>query len=384
MNRRSKRIFLLLALTALASALPAQAPRALFRAAGQPMRVGNRPADIAVADLNGDNHLDLLTANTGGNTISVLLGDGRGEFRAAAGSPLAGCPVTHLVVPGDVNIDRKLDLAITCHDSNDVIVYLGDGRGGFTPAPGSPFPALTTGQPHNHGLALADVNGDAHPDILTSNQHHHSVSVLLGDGRGGFRPAGGSPFPVGRAPYPLAAGDVNGDGHADVVTPNVGSNNVTVLLGDGRGGFAPAPASPLAVATRPYFVALGDLNGDRRLDLAVAHDDITLITVLLGDGRAGFRPAPGSPLDAGARGGEVLLVDVNGDARLDLVTGTDANTVVVLLGDGSGRFRPAPGSPYAAGRGPWGVAVADINGDGKLDILTANFDDDVVRILLRN
>ena len=379
-----KKLVLLFALALLCAALEAQGPRPLFRVAGEPIRVGDRPADIAVADLNSDNHLDLLTANTGGNTISVLLGDGRGEFRAAAGSPLAGCPVTHLVVPGDVNIDHKLDLAITCHDSNDVIIYLGDGRGGFTSAPGSPFPLLRGTQPHNHGLALADVNGDAHPDILTSNQNHHSVSVLLGDGRGGFRPAGGSPFPVGRAPYPLAAGDVNGDGHADVVTPNVGSNNVTVLLGDGRGGFAPAPASPLAVATRPYFVALGDLNGDRKLDLAVAHDDITLITVLLGDGRGGFRPAPGSPLDAGARGGEVLLVDVNGDARLDLVTGTDANTVVVLLGDGSGRFRPAPGSPFATGRGPWGVAAADINGDGKLDILTANFDDNNVKILLGN
>ena len=372
-----KKLVLLFALALLCAALEAQGPRPLFRVAGEPIRVGDRPADIAVADLNGDSHPDLLTANNGGNTISVLLGDGRGEFRAAAGSPLAGCPVTHLVVPGDVNIDHKLDLAITCHDSNDVIIYLGDGRGGFTSAPGSPFPLLRGTQPHNHGLALADVNGDAHPDILTSNQNHHSVSVLLGDGRG-------SPFPVGRAPYPLAAGDVNGDGHADVVTPNVGSNNVTVLLGDGRGGFAPAPASPLAVATRPYFVALGDLNGDRKLDLAVAHDDITLITVLLGDGRGGFRPAPGSPLDAGARGGEVLLVDVNGDARLDLVTGTDANTVVVLLGDGSGRFRPAPGSPFATGRGPWGVAAADINGDGKLDILTANFDDNNVKILLGN
>ena len=179
-------------------------------------------------------------------------------------------------------------------------------------------------------------------------------------------------------------GDVNGDGHADVVTPNVGSNNVTVLLGDGSGRFAPAAGSPLAVATRPYFVALGDLDGNHKLDLAVAHDDITLITVLLGDGRGGFRPAPGSPVDAGARGFEVLLVDINGDARLDLVTGTAADTVVVLLGDGSGRFRPAPGSPYAAGRGPWGVAVADINGDGKPDILTANFDDNNVKILLGN
>jgi len=379
-----KKLTVLFALALLCVVLEAQGPRALFRAAGEPIRVGDRPTDIAVADVNADGHPDLLTANTGSNTISVLLGDARGAFRAAPGSPLTGGPVAHLVATGDVNSDHKLDLAVTCHNSNDVFIYLGDGRGGFTPAPGSPFALLRGAEPHNHGLVLANVNGDAHLDILTSNQNHNSVSVLLGDGHGGFRPAGGSPFSVGRAPYPLAVGDVNGDGHADVVTPNVGSNNVTVLLGDGSGRFAPAAGSPLAVATRPYFVALGDLDGNHKLDLAVAHDDITLITVLLGDGRGGFRPAPGSPVDAGARGFEVLLVDINGDARLDLVTGTAADTVVVLLGDGSGRFRPAPGSPYAAGRGPWGVAVADINGDGKPDILTANFDDNNVKILLGN
>jgi len=89
-------------------------------------------------------------------------------------------------------------------------------------------------------------------------------------------------------------------------------------------------------------------------------------------------------VNAGARAGEIVLADVNGDSRLDLVTGTAANTVVVLLGDGAGRFRPAPGSPYPTGRGPWGVAVADVNGDGKPDILTANFEDDSVRILLGN
>jgi len=330
---RISNIALLLIAVLLSLGVHSQTPRALFRAAGAPIRVGERPGDIAVADVNADSHLDLLTANTGSNTISVLLGDGRGGFRSAPGSPLVGGPVTHLVAAGDVNGDRKLDLAVTCHDSNDVIIYLGDGRGGFTSAPGSPFALLRGTQPHNHGLALADVDGDAHLDILTSNQNHHSVSALLGDGRGGFAPAPGSPFAVGRAPYPLAVGDVNGDGHPDVVTPNVGSNNVTVLLGDGRGG---------------------------------------------------FRPAPGSPVDAGARGGEVVLADVNGDARLDLITGTNADTVVVLLGDGAGGFRPAPGSPYAAGHGPWGVAVADINGDGKPDILTANFDDNSVRIFFGN
>lgn len=371
--------FLLLAFVACL----AQAPRPLLRPApGGPIQVGSQPSDIAVADINGDGRPDILTANARSNNVSVLLGQGRGVFRPAPGSPLPGGPVTHLVALGDLNGDAKLDLAITSHDSNNVIVLLGNGRGGFAPAPASPVAALTGTPPHNHGLVLADVNGDAHLDILTSNQNHHSVSVLLGDGRGGFRPAPDSPFPVGRAPYPLAVGDVNNDGKPDIVTPNVGSNNLTVLLGDGRGGFSPAPASPLVVQIRPYFVALADFNGDHNLDIAASHDDITLISVLLGDGHGGFRPAPGSPFDIGERGGEICVGDMNADSRLDLVTGTNGNDVRVLLGDGRGAFRPAPGSPFSVGRGPWGVALADSNRDGKLDILTANFDTNDVTVLL--
>lgn len=126
-------------------------------------------------------------------------------------------------------------------------------------------------------------------DLTTSNQDDNSVSVLLGDGRGDFKPASGSPFAVGRAPYPHAIGDVNRDGKLDIVTPNVGSNNVTVLLGDGKGGFTPAANSPYPVGSRPYYIAVGDTSGDGNPDLMTTHDDISLMTTLLGDGRGGFR-----------------------------------------------------------------------------------------------
>jgi hypothetical protein len=344
--------------------------------------VGDRPADIALADVNGDGPLDLLTANSRSNNVSILLGNGRGGFAPAPGSPLAGGPVTHLLALGDVNGDSHLDLAVTCHDSNDAILYLGNGHGGFRAAPGSPFPLLQGTAPHNHGLALGDFNGDRKLDLATSNQNHRSVSVLLGDGQGRFRSAPGSPFLVGGAPYPLALGDLNGDGALDIVTPNLDSRQIAVLLGNGRGGFAPAPGSPFPVLPRPYFVALGDLNGDRWLDVVASHDDISLLTVLLGDGQGGFRPASGSSVDVGSRAGEILLRDMNSDGRVDLVTGTDAHQVVVLLGEGDGGFRPAAGSPFAVGRGPWGLALGDVNGDSKIDIVTANLESNDVSVLL--
>ena len=360
-----------------------QSQSSMFTAApDSPFRVGSRPADIVVGDVNGDATLDAITANQNDNSVSVLLGNGKGGFAPVPGSPFPAGPAPHLIATGDLNGDGELDLALTSHDSNDVVILLGNGRGRFSTAPDSPVAAVRGTQPHNHGLLLGDVNGDAALDVITANQNDNSISVLLGNGRGGFIPAPGSPFAVGRRPYPPALGDINQDGNPDIVTPNFGSNDVTVLLGNGKGGFTVAPDSPYRVEDLPYFAALGDLDDDRRLDLIITHNDSSLVTIMLGNGKGDFRQAPGSPLDVGRRAWKVRLGDVNRDGSIDLVMDTAGNYVVVLLGDGNGGFRPAPGSPFAAGRGPWGIAIGDVNRDGKLDIVTANSASNDVTLLL--
>jgi hypothetical protein len=348
-------------------------------ATGFQLNIGSRPNDIAIGDWNKDGKLDIVTCNAG-DTVTVLLGNSRGGFTPAPGSPLG--VAAHLIAAGDVNNDRNLDLALTHHDSFGVIVLLGTGDGKFAAAPGSPFTAHEGTKPHNHGLALNDLNSDGNLDITTSNQDDNSVSVLLGNGRGGFTAASGSPFAVGRAPYPHAVGDVNGDGKLDIVTPNVGSNNVTVLLGDGRGGFIAAAGSPYAVASRPYYIAIGDVSGDAKPDLVTTHDDINQMTTLLGDGRGGFTAAPASPFDLGRRAYKLVTTDINGDARADLIIGTEASdSVAVLLSNERGGYTPAAGSPYKAGRNPR-VAIGDVNGDGKPDIITANNGSGDITVLL--
>ena len=365
------------------SVAQAESDRPLLRRAARTLAVGGAPAALALGDTNGDGKLDLIVGHGRDNGLVVMLGDGRGGFTPAPGSPFdAGMPA-HSIAIGDVNHDRLPDVALTNHDSLNVAVMLGQRGGGFALAPGSPFAALKSGRAHNHGVAFADVNEDGHLDITTSNNNDNSVSVLLGDGRGGFSPATGSPFPVGRAPYPHALSDLNHDRHLDLVTPNVNGGSLSVLLGDGKGHFTPAANSPITVASRPFYVAVADFDGDGHPDLAATHDDINLLTILLGDGRGGFSPARGSPLDLGRRAYQIVAADMDGDKKTDLVVSmATGDFVAVLRGDGAGGFRHAAGSPFPTGRGASSLVVGDLNGDGKNDVVTTNSEGDGLILFL--
>ena len=118
-------------------------------------------------------------------------------------------------------------------------------------------------------VAIADFNSDGKLDIVSANEQSGDASVLLGDGKGGFSPAPGSPFPAGHDPNDIAVGDFNRDGCLDLAFANHETQQLTVLLGNCRGGFTTAPYSPVRVAVRPHphGVATGDFNGDGNLDL---------------------------------------------------------------------------------------------------------------------
>ena len=346
-------------------------------ATGSPFPVGTAPISVAAGDFNGDGHPDLAVANSGGGTVTVLLGDGNGGFKQAQGSPFPVGQFPHAVAVGDFNRDGNLDLAIANQVGNSVTVLLGNGTGGFTEAPASPFPVgLNPGS-----LVVGDFNGDGNPDLAVGNVGDLTLTVLSGDGTGGF--TAGSPFALLEPPLSLAVGDFNGDGKPDLAIANEIGDGVTVLLGDGTGGFTQAPGSPFPVGGNPASVAVGDFNLDGNLDLAVANSASNTVTVLLGNGTGGFTPAQGSPPLVGTEPSFVAVGDFNSDGIPDLTTAnTGADTVTVLLGNGTGGFTPAQGSPFRVGGEPVPVAVEDFNGDGLPDLAVANLTDSTVTVLL--
>jgi hypothetical protein len=282
---------------------------------------------------------------------------------------------------GDLNGDVKLDLAIVNASSNDATILLGNGSGAFTQAAGSPVEV----GPSPRFVVIRDWNADGKLDLAVANRFSDFVTIMMGNGLGGFTQAAGSPIPVEAGPYSIAAGDVNADGKLDLAVANNGSNNVTIVLGNGSGGFTQVAGSPVAVGANPESVALADVSGDGKLDLAVANAGSNNVTILLGSGTGGFSQAAGSPLAAGTNPEFVSVADLNGDGTVDLaVANGGSNSITIMLGTGSGVFSEAAGSPVAVGSNPVPVGVGDWNGDGKRDLAVANFSSSNLTILLNN
>jgi hypothetical protein len=182
------------------------------------------------------------------------------------------------------------------------------------------------------------------------------------------------------APWPLAVGDFNGDGKLDMVVPqyNYGNSMLSILLGDGTGHFTLAPL-PTVVAN-PVSVVAGDFNGDGKLDFAVVGGGQPgYVSILVGDGTGHFALASSATVGGDPEG--VATGDFNGDGKLDLaVANRNSNNVSILLGDGTGNFALA--SSPSAGNIPTSAAVGDFNGDGKLDLAVPNEASHDVSILL--
>ncbi|HZM85719.1 MAG TPA: FG-GAP-like repeat-containing protein [Blastocatellia bacterium] len=346
--------------------------------ATSPEGAGSQPLSVAVGDFNLDGKADLATANSGSNNVTILLGDGTGNFNQPATSP-EGAGTAVSVAAGDFNLDGKPDLATANFGSNNVTILLGDGTGNFTPAATSPEGAGSDAA----WVAVGDFNLDRRPDLAVANFSSSNVTILLGDGTGNFTQPATSPEASGSGPAFVAVGDFNLDGRPDLATANATSDNVTILLGDGTGNFNQAATSPEAVGDIPQSVAVGDFNLDGKPDLATGNSDSNNVTILMGDGTGNFNPAATSPEPVGSFPSAVAAGDFNLDGKPDLaVANYVSNNVTILIGDGMGNFTPAATSPEGAGGATAAIAAGDFNLDGRPDLATANFGSNNVTILL--
>jgi hypothetical protein len=335
---------------------------------------GLAPVQIAVGDFNGDNTPDLAVVNQDSNSVSVFIGDGAGGFTAAPSSPFAVGAAPRGIVAADFNGDTALDLAVTNQVGGSVSILIGTGGGDFSPA----ADVIIAGGGTPFAIVAGDFNNDFNIDLAVVRQGGNSVAILLGDGTGAFAPASGSPVPVGSAPSGIAVGTFNNDGALDLAVTNFGSNSVTILLGDGSGAFANAGSY---VGPAPFGIVQSDFNADGKVDLATANVLSNNVSVLIGDGGGAFSFASGSPFAAGSSPTGIVSGDFNGDGIVDLaVTNSGSATMSVLIGNGTGGFA-APAN-FTFGTTPTALVAGDFNGDGKLDVAVVNRDDNNVSVRL--
>lgn len=360
------------------------------------------PFAVATADFNDDGNPDLAVGNfgtpsiPGTATVSVLLGDGTGNF----GSPTnfsVGDGVRSVSV-GDFNEDGLPDLVTANFNDSSMSVLLNTTKVDIGSETAGPVVAsLSFGAairlPLAAGaapfvVAVGDLDNDTHLDLVSADQGRNTVTVFRGDGRGNFTNAGS--FTVGSSPRSVAIGDFDGDSRADLVTANFSNNSLTILRstssGPGNISFATTAVTGFPNGTRPFSVVVGNFNSDARPDLAVASfANPGGLFLLLNNGSGAFSTI--TPLASGQQPINVTAGDFNSDGRLDLAVAEfgpsppgNASDVAVLEGDGNGGF----GDPvlYPVGLNPRWVTAGDFNNDDALDLATADSSANTATVLL--
>lgn len=351
--------------------------------------VGKGPGFIAVADVNRDGKPDIIVANTEDGTVSVLLGDGQGNFRPAPGSPFSCNANPNDIAVADMNGDGNPDLVIANHQTPYITVLLGDGKGGFKPSGQSPF--ATKSFPHPHGVVVGDFTADGRPAVVTDSWGNRQILLIPSDGKGNLI-LPGKFFPADlHTDSGVLAADFNKDAHLDVVTASQDTDTIGLLLGDGKGGFRNAPGSPFPAGSTPWMFAIGDVNRDGNPDVVVIPSEQHIrdprklgVTILLGNGEGGFTAMRGSPFSlAGCEGPDGIAVgDIRGNGLHDIVVACALNDkLFFFLGTNNGAFTVSSRS-VPTGWGWPGLALADLTGNGKDDIIVSNNGQGSITILL--
>ncbi|MGE3808120.1 MAG: FG-GAP repeat domain-containing protein [Gemmataceae bacterium] len=297
----------------------------------QPHHAPNHIA-LAVADLNGDGRDDFVFSNATMDRVSVEFGTPGGATPQGISDPFLAPGAVQL---SDLNGDNRPDLVIANSGNNEALVYLGKADGSFEPLinPLTGRPGFSAGTTPT-GITIQDVNDDLVPDVIVANSGSNDVSILLGQGSGasftlidGLRVHSG-----GMGPSSTTVADVTGDGFVDIVVSNSQSNTVAVLAGLGQGFFNDQSPIIYAVGSNPQQALIGNFDGLAGLDLVSLNAGSNTLTFYanLGSGTAGLEFASGGlrPVAAFAR-------DFNNDGTLDLVVANNLDGQIALFAGGA-------------------------------------------------
>ena len=355
----------------------------VFAPNGITLHVDGHPRSVAAADLDGDGDLDFVSANDGGShppgTLQVFW-QARSGFSTEPGLTLQATGAARSVAVADLDGDGDLDLVSAndagFHLEGNLQVFFQDSHQSFTSAPGKLHTEIRP-----TCVAAADLDGDGDMDLVAANRGSANLTLYFQTHPGVFTPSSESPLPAGADPFSVAAADLDGDGDMDLVSANQGGNELQVFFQTSPGSFSRAPLS-LPTGVDPLSVAAADLDGDGDMDLVSANEGSATLTLFFQTKAGVFASTPLSLL-AGGSPKSVAAADLDGDGDIDLVSANQSrNDSQVFLQMSPGQFTPAS-STLPTPANPYAVAAADLDGDGDMDLVAANRDSDNLRLFFQ-
>ncbi len=338
---------------------------------------GSNPLSIAIGDLNADGKPDLAVANYGTSDISVFINTATsgqinsGSFAAKQNYSVGG-PAQGIAI-GDLDADGKPDLAIACNGYVVSVLRNTSSSGTLSFASKVDF---TTNQ-NATSVVIGDLDEDGRPEMVVTNATSNNISIYQNLSTiGNIAFANKIDFAVGNNPKSVCIGDIDGDGKVDITVANTGSNNVSVFLNTSNtGGISLVSKVDFTTGTAPNFVTLGDFNGDTKLDLAITNQNDNSVSILKNTSSvSSISFATKVDFTTGTTPTSIALGDLDGDSKVDLVVSNQATNTVSVLRNNSNIDTISFNTKvdFTTGNGTASVAVGDLDGDEKPDIAIAN------------
>lgn len=339
------------------------------RSAKQVNQYDSCPYQFTVGDVNQDDHLDIIVANSGTDTIGIFLGYGDATFAGQTLYSTGFGSHPNSVAVGDFNNNTLSDIVVANYGINSIGVLLGYGNGSFT------TPILTSiGSSRPISLATGDFNNDNILDIAVVNYGVFNVAILVGLKNGSFRIDATYDMGYDSNPYSLVVADFNQDNQLDIAVVNYGTSELVIILRYENGSFVIDRYST-GYGSHPSALAIGDVNNDNTLDIVVANSDASNIGVFLGNGsRYGtFMNLKTSSTGSDSHPQSIVLGNFYNDTELDIISiDRKSNDIIIIKGNGDGSFLLEITYSTGYDSNPYAIAISDFDKDNKSDVAIAN------------